>query len=91
MNRQTDDIFSYIWVSLSEPRTMETVAVVLAQRTTVKIGLEYTTEVWCGGSCTNRYDKLTITFVQGLCNVKMFDTTYWHSILGWYNQPCHEQ
>ena len=29
-----------------------------------KTGLQYTTTVWYGGSCTNQYNKLTDTSIQ---------------------------
>ena len=56
-----------------------------------KMGLQHTTVVWYGGSCTNKHDKLTDTSIQVLHNAEIFGFIYWRSILGWYGQPCHEE
>ena len=34
-----------------------------------KTGLQHTTIVWYGGSCTNKHDKLTDTSIQVLSTV----------------------
>ena len=31
------------------------------------------------------------TSIQVLSNARIFSFIYWHSILGWYGQPCHEE
>ena len=56
-----------------------------------KTKLQHTTTVWYIGSCTNKRDKLMDTSIQVLSNAKIFGFIYWHSILGWYSQSCHEQ
>ena len=40
-----------------------------AGRTAARTGLQHTTVVWYGGSCTNKHNKLTDTSIQVLCNV----------------------
>ena len=45
--------------------------------------------VWYSGLCTKKHNKLTDTSIQVLCNAIIFSFLYWHSILGWYSQPCH--
>ena len=55
-----------------------------------KTGLQHTTTVWYGGSCTKKYGEVMDTSIQVLSNTKIFSFIYWHSILGWYNQPCQE-
>ena len=56
-----------------------------------KMRLQCTTVVWLSGSCTNKRDKLRDTSIRILCNAKIFGFVHWHSILGWYGQPCHKQ
>ena len=52
---------------------------------------QHTTTVWYNSSCTNKHDKLMETSIQVLSNAKISSFIYWHSILGWYSQPCHEK
>ena len=41
-----------------------------------KTELQHTTTVWYGGSCTNKNDKLTDTYIQVLSNTKTFNFIY---------------
>ena len=45
-------------------KTCKNGRVVHAQITVVKTGLQHTTVVWYGGSCTNKHDKLTDNSIQ---------------------------
>ena len=56
-----------------------------------KMEVQYSIVVWYSGSCTKKHDKPTDISIQVFCNVITFGFMYWHSILGWYGQPCHEQ
>ena len=38
--------------------------------------LQYTTIVWCGGSCTSKHNVLMGTSIQMLCNAKIFGFVY---------------
>ena len=74
-----------VGVSLSKLHSnVENSAVIHARRTAVKMELQHTTTVWYGGSCANKHDKLTDTFIQVPSNVKIFGLIYGRSILGWY-------
>ena len=45
-------------------------AVFHAQRTAAKMGLQHTTEICYGGSCTNKHNKHMDASIQVLCNAK---------------------
>ena len=84
---------SFVGVSLSEPHfNMKSSTMVHAQRTTVKNGIathycSLGTVVHVQANTIN----LCILIIQVLCNAKIISFIYWHSIFGWYSQPCHEE
>ena len=60
-----------IGASLSEPHSnVENVRWSMREEPRRKTGLQHTTVVWYGGSCTNKHDKLTDTSIQVLWHCK---------------------
>ena len=56
-----------IGASLSEPHSnVENVRWSMREEPRRKTGLQHTTVVWYGGSCTNKHDKLMDTSIQVL-------------------------
>ena len=87
-----NDVKSIVGASLSKLHTSgNLVGWSVHEEPQRKTGLQHTTIVWYGGSCTNKHDKLMDTSIQVLSNTKIFDFIYWRSILGWYSQPCHKE
>ena len=63
--------------SLSEPNlNVENDMVICAQRSMSKKEFQHTIVVWYGGSCTDKYDKLTDISIQVLSNAKIFGFVY---------------
>ena len=63
--------FVVIGASLSEPHSnVENVRWSMREEPRRKTGLQHTTVVWYGGSCTNKHDKLTDTSIQVLWHCK---------------------
>ena len=61
---------------MSPHANIENGMVIHSQRIVAIMGLQHTTTVWYGGSCTNKHDKLTYTFIQVLSNTKIFGFIY---------------
>ena len=60
-----------VGASLSEPHSnVENVRWSMREEPRRKTGLQHTTVVWYGGSCTNKHDKLTDTSIQVLWHCK---------------------
>ena len=63
--------FEIVGASLSEPHSnVENVRWSMSEEPQRKTGLQHTTVVWYGGSCTNKHDKLTDTSIQVLWHCK---------------------